>query len=76
MLKIRSIWKATELKRFKELERKYHYMGETHSGGDTLRLVIEDDGESLPFGASGSLLMCRKGGHEASAGLDGLYVQV
>ena len=45
MLKIRSIWKATELKRFNELERKYHYMGETHSGGDTLRLVIEDDGE-------------------------------
>ena len=45
MLKIRSVWKATELKRFKELEKKYHYMGETHSGGDTMRLVIEDDGE-------------------------------
>ena len=29
MLKIRSIWKAAELKRFKELERKHHYMGET-----------------------------------------------
>ena len=51
-------------------------MGETHSGGDTLRLVIEDDGESFPFGASGSPLMCRKDGYEASAGLDGLYVQV
>ena len=44
MLKIRPVWKADELKRFKELEKKYHYMGETHSGGDTLRLVIEDDG--------------------------------
>ena len=32
MLKIRSVWKASELKRFKELEKKYHYMGETHSG--------------------------------------------
>lgn len=45
MLKIRPIQKADELKRFKELEKKYHYMGETHSGGDTLRLVIEDDSE-------------------------------
>lgn len=45
MLKIRSVWKADELKRFGELEEKYHYMGETHSGGDTLRLVVEDDGE-------------------------------
>ena len=44
MLKIRPVWKADELKRFKALEKKYHYMGETHSGGDTLRLVIEDDG--------------------------------
>ena len=25
MLKIRSVWKAAELKRFKELEKKYHY---------------------------------------------------
>lgn len=45
MLKIRPIQKADELKRFKVLEKKYHYMGETHSGGDTLRLVIEDDAE-------------------------------
>ena len=34
MLKIRPVWKADELKRFGELEEKYHYMGETHSGGD------------------------------------------
>ena len=45
MLKIRPVWKADELKRFKALEREYHYMGETHSGGDTLRLIIEDGGE-------------------------------
>lgn len=45
MLTIRSIWKADELRRFRALERKYHYMGETHSGGDTLRLAIEDGGE-------------------------------
>ena len=45
MLKIRPVWKADERKRFGELEEKYHYMGETHSGGNTLRLVIEDDGE-------------------------------
>ncbi len=45
LLKIRPAWKADKFKRFGELEEKYHYMGETHSGGDTLRLVIEDDGE-------------------------------
>ena len=45
MLRIRPVWKADELKRFAELEKKYHSMGETHSGGDTLRVVIEDDGE-------------------------------
>ena len=32
MLKIRPVWKADELRRFGELEEKYHYMGETHSG--------------------------------------------
>ena len=35
MLTMRRVTKATELKRFKELEGKYHYMGETHSGGGT-----------------------------------------
>ncbi len=43
MLTIRKIHK-NELKRFKELEGEYHYMGETRSGGDTLRLVIEEGG--------------------------------
>lgn len=44
MLTIRKMRKG-ELKRFKELEGEYHYMGETRSGGDTLRLVIEEGGE-------------------------------
>jgi len=44
MLTIRKIRKG-ELKRFSELEGEYHYMGETRSGGDTLRLVLEEDGE-------------------------------
>ena len=29
MLTMRRVTKATELKRFKKLEGKYHYMGET-----------------------------------------------
>ena len=44
MLTIRKI-RGRELKRFKKLEGEYHYMGETRSGGDTLRLVAEEDGE-------------------------------
>ena len=48
MLNIRPVWKADELKRFGELEEKYHYMGETHSGGDTLRLVIENGAPVAP----------------------------
>ena len=43
MLTIRKILKK-EHKHFGELEGQYHYMGETRSGGDTLRLVIEEDG--------------------------------
>jgi len=43
MLTIRKMLKK-ELKRFGELEGQYHYMGETRSGGDTLRLIIEEDG--------------------------------
>ena len=41
-IKIRHIYKAEELKRFAKLEGKYHHMGETHSGGDTMRIVFED----------------------------------
>ena len=44
MLKIRKI-RDEEKPRFNKLEGEYHYMGETHSGGDTLRLVFEEDGE-------------------------------
>jgi hypothetical protein len=43
MLTIRKMRKG-ELARFKKLEGEYHYMGETRSGGDTLRLVAEEDG--------------------------------
>ena len=34
-----------DLKRFKELAGKFHYMGEGHAGGDTMRMVVESDGE-------------------------------
>ncbi len=34
-----------EESRFKELSGKFHYMGEGHAGGDTLRLVVECEGE-------------------------------
>jgi len=53
-LSIRKI-KQGELKRYKELEGQYHYMGEGRSGGDTMRLVVEHDGEwvaLLLFGSS------------------------
>ena len=54
MLTMRRVTKATELKRFKELEGKYHYMGETHSGGDTMRLVFEEDGKWVALMVWGS----------------------
>ena len=54
-IKIRHVYKATELKRFGELEGEYHYMGETHSGGDTMRVVFEDErGEWLALMVWGS----------------------
>ena len=51
---MRRVTKATELKRFKELEGEYHYMGETHSGGDTMRLVFEEDGKWVALMVCGS----------------------
>lgn len=54
MLTIRKVANAEELRRFKALEGEYHYMGETHSGGDTLRLVIEEDGEWVALMVWGS----------------------
>ena len=54
-IKIRHVCKATELKRFGELEGEYHHMGETHSGGDTMRVVFEDErGEWLALMVWGS----------------------
>ena len=55
MLTIRKI-RGNELKRFKKLEGEYHYMGETRSGGDTLRLVAEEDGEWVALTVWGSAL--------------------
>ncbi len=36
---------AKETKKFNELAGKFHYMGEGHAAGDTMRMVIEADGE-------------------------------
>ena len=36
---------AKERKRFEALTGEYHYLGEGHSGGDTMRMVAERDGE-------------------------------
>lgn len=32
-------------KRYDELEGEYHYMGESHGAGDTMRLIFEEDGK-------------------------------
>jgi len=39
--------RAKERKRFKQLMGEYHYLGEGHSAGDTMRMVAERDGEWL-----------------------------
>ena len=33
------------MRRVTQGDGEYHYMGETHSGGDTMRLVFEEDGK-------------------------------
>ena len=38
------VMKSSERVRFGKLEGEYHYMGETRAGGDTLRLIFEEDG--------------------------------
>jgi hypothetical protein len=43
-LVIRAMQKK-EQKQFNKLAGKFHYMGEGHSGGDTMRLIVEVDGE-------------------------------
>lgn len=37
--------KYEDRKRYNELEGEYHYMGESHGAGDTVRLIFEEDGE-------------------------------
>lgn len=44
MLTVR-VMAPEERERFGRLEGTYHYMGQTRSGGDTLRLVFEEAGE-------------------------------
>ena len=34
-----------EVKKFRELEGEYHYMGESHGAGDMIRLIFEEDGK-------------------------------
>ena len=34
-----------EVKKFRDLEGEYHYMGESHGAGDMIRLVFEEDGK-------------------------------
>ena len=39
------VMQKKEQKQFNKLAGKFHYMGEGHSGGDTMRLIVEADGE-------------------------------
>ena len=34
-----------EVKKFRDLEGEYHYMGESHGAGDMIRLIFEEDGK-------------------------------
>ena len=53
MLTLR-ICKDEELEAFKRLEDKHHQMGRTHSGGDTMRLFVEEDGKPVALMVWGS----------------------
>lgn len=59
MLTIRKML-VKERKQFSKLEGEYHYMGETHSGGDTLRLIVEEDGVWKALLVWGSACYCLK----------------
>ena len=59
MLTIRKML-VKERAKFGKLEGKYHYMGETHSGGDTLRLIVEEDGVWKALLVWGSACYCLK----------------
>lgn len=52
-LQIKVIGKKDE-KRFRQLAGKFHYMGEGHAGGDTMRLVVESEGEWIALFLWGS----------------------
>ena len=43
-----------ELEDFKRLEDEHHEMGQTHSGGNTMRLIAEDDGQKVALMVWGS----------------------
>ena len=58
-LEIRVIGKK-DLKRFKELAGEFHYMGEGHAGGDTMRMVVEVEGEWVALFLWGSAAYCLK----------------
>ena len=60
--------RGSELKRFKKLEGEYHYMGETRSAGDTLRLVAEEDGEWVALMVWGSACTASRTVTRTSAG--------
>lgn len=53
MLRVR-VMKQSERKRFSASEGTYHYLGETRSGGDTLRLIFEEEGEWVALMVWGS----------------------
>jgi hypothetical protein len=46
--------KDDELEAFKRLEDEHHEMGTTHSGGDTMRLIVEEDGHAVALMVWGS----------------------
>jgi len=58
-LEIKVIGKK-DLKRFKDLAGTFHYMGEGHAGGDTMRMVVEVEGEWIALFLWGSAAYCLK----------------
>jgi len=54
MLQTRVLHEEEETQKFKDLEGKYHYMGETRPAGDTLRMVFEQNGQWVALMSWGS----------------------
>ena len=46
--------------KYDELEGRYHYMGESHGAGDTLRLIFEEDGEWVALQTWAAACYCLK----------------